>query len=556
MEYVLTTNELNAAYAADAYARVHGASVLTTTYGVGELSAINGVMGSKAERVGSVFHLVGEPGLRLQHTGRVVHHTLGKHLHPELAPFKKISESACCISLRVTDPGSLPRELDTVIEVALRERQPCYILVPKDVGIMKIPASALKAYDSMFQRQIPRCEIKSICHAKSVESELEGGVQAVAKRLQKATTVAVLVSYMVNRLGLEKETQALIEKLGCPFFTTAMDKGVLSEHHPQFGGMYKGKLSSAGVLAVVESADCVLDIGGVLYDDLSTGFGTAKLLKERVVTLDAAASAICLGDVSERAVQNLRLSYHGVFLGDAIEALMRCDLGSHAPAGGIADPGRWPALEAGARDDGISYSAIMSAFQDTLQDGDTFVVEVGTISGLMSNIRLAGGVTMISQTLWGSIGACTPMVLGVELANGGTNHAGRTLLVTGDGAHLMTANEIGTFGRVGAKPIIVVINNGVYGVEEFLERNERRVYNELTGWEYAEAAKAMLGKAADDWLVEVVSTNGALVDALDRARREDKAAYIEARMTELLLDPMSTADLSIMYFDMAPPVSP
>ena len=94
MEYVLTTNELNAAYAADAYARVHGASVMTTTYGVGELSAINGVMGSKAERVGSVFHMVGEPGLRLQHTGRVVHHTLGKHLHPELAPFKKISESA------------------------------------------------------------------------------------------------------------------------------------------------------------------------------------------------------------------------------------------------------------------------------------------------------------------------------------------------------------------------------------------------------------------------------------------------------------------------------
>ena len=168
--------------------------------------------------------------------------------------------------------------------------------------------------------------------------------------------------------------------------------------------------------------------------------------------------------MSERAVQNLRLSYHGVFLGDAIEALMRCDLGSHAPAGGIADPGRWPALEAGARDDGISYSAIMSAFQDTLQDGDTFVVEVGTISGLMSNIRLADGVTMISQTLWGSIGACTPMVLGVELANRG-HAAGRTLLVTGDGAHLMTANEIGTFGRVGAKPIIVVINKRRRSVE-------------------------------------------------------------------------------------------
>ena len=58
MDYVLTSNELNAGYAADAYARIHGSSILTTTYGVGELSAANAVMGAKAERVGAVFHLV------------------------------------------------------------------------------------------------------------------------------------------------------------------------------------------------------------------------------------------------------------------------------------------------------------------------------------------------------------------------------------------------------------------------------------------------------------------------------------------------------------------
>ena len=40
-------NELNAAYAADGYARVRGAAMLATTYGVGELSALNGVMGER-----------------------------------------------------------------------------------------------------------------------------------------------------------------------------------------------------------------------------------------------------------------------------------------------------------------------------------------------------------------------------------------------------------------------------------------------------------------------------------------------------------------------------
>jgi hypothetical protein len=54
-----TCNELNGAYAADGYARIksHPAALLTT-YGVGELSAMNGVAGAYAEQAGMI-HLVG-----------------------------------------------------------------------------------------------------------------------------------------------------------------------------------------------------------------------------------------------------------------------------------------------------------------------------------------------------------------------------------------------------------------------------------------------------------------------------------------------------------------
>src|SRR6202012_3003878 len=76
VKWVGCSNELNASYAADGYARIRGAAMLATTYGVGELSAINGVMGAKAER-SLVFHLVGMPSFQNQRVRKIAHHTLG-----------------------------------------------------------------------------------------------------------------------------------------------------------------------------------------------------------------------------------------------------------------------------------------------------------------------------------------------------------------------------------------------------------------------------------------------------------------------------------------------
>ncbi|KAL5377123.1 Pyruvate decarboxylase isozyme 2 [Paraphaeosphaeria minitans] len=60
LSWVGNQNELNAAYAADGYARVKGVpGCLVTTHGVGELSALNGVAGSMAEHV-PVVHVVGQ----------------------------------------------------------------------------------------------------------------------------------------------------------------------------------------------------------------------------------------------------------------------------------------------------------------------------------------------------------------------------------------------------------------------------------------------------------------------------------------------------------------
>src|SRR5699024_2181402 len=76
MAWVGNRNELNAAYAADASARLIGIAALATTYGVGERSAINGIAGSCAEHV-PVVKITGAPTTKVMEEGLYVHHTLG-----------------------------------------------------------------------------------------------------------------------------------------------------------------------------------------------------------------------------------------------------------------------------------------------------------------------------------------------------------------------------------------------------------------------------------------------------------------------------------------------
>lgn len=65
LRWVRNCNELNAAYAADGYARNNGLGTLVTTFVVGELSAANGIAGAYAEKA-PVVHVVCTPSRALQ----------------------------------------------------------------------------------------------------------------------------------------------------------------------------------------------------------------------------------------------------------------------------------------------------------------------------------------------------------------------------------------------------------------------------------------------------------------------------------------------------------
>ena len=71
----------------------------------------------------------------------------------------------------------------------------------------------------------------------------------------------------------------------------------------------------------------------------------------------------------------------------------------------------------------------------------------------------------------------------------------------------LTANEMGTFYRYGAKPIFLVVNNGGFHAERVTNRFPDQEYNDLAKWNFADIPAAM---GCKDWFTARVSTLGEL----------------------------------------------
>jgi indolepyruvate decarboxylase len=483
IRWIGCSNELDAAYAADGYARVRGCSMLCTTYAVGELSALNGVMGAKAER-SCVFHLVGMPTMRKQRVGQIVHHTLGDGVFQN---FANISAQAACVRAVIT-PDNCVHEMERLIATARAESRPAYILVASDYAITPVTASAASAYPK-----------------PASGPDLAKAVAAITERIEAARSVAVLPACTISRFKLQRNVQALIEALGCPFAVTSMEKGVLSEAHPQFAGMYLGAGSSPSVLEAVEAADLVIDTGGVSFNEINTGAYSSQLSPAKLVTIN---------------IDHVRIGeriFNPVRMGDVLDGLATAVKKNFRYS---APPREAPAKPGGKPGDPITAATLYPRYRDFFKPRDLIVLESGSSNSGTYPLPLPDGAEVQGAPLWGSIGWATGAALGAALAD----PSRRTILITGEGSHQMTATAIGTMGRYGLKPIIFVLNNEGYMVERALEADPNWVYNDLAPWNY-HALPAALG--CRDWFTAKVTTLGELDAAMDRAAKGDSACYIE-----------------------------
>jgi indolepyruvate decarboxylase len=493
MRWVGSCNELNAAYSADGYARIHGLAAVSTTYGVGELSAMNGIAGAYAEYL-PLFHLVGMPASGVQAARKPVHHTLG---NGEFDIFYNMAAPTVCARTIMT-PENCVAETERLIAAALHHRRPVYMAFPSDYAVTPVIGSP-----------------KSVNELASNMETLKAAVDAIVAALSSAKTACIVPGILVSRAGLAKEAQAVVEASNLPFATMFMDKCVLDESHPNYMGMYDGKLMNEEVRAFVEGSDCVLGIGAVLTD-FNSGSFTAQIDRSKSI------------NILHNAVRVGAAFYNDIHMKDVLTALVkqvcRKDLKAPKPEG-LGEP-------KGDPDGKITADYLYPRWQQMLRPNDILVAETGTSSMGLGFAHMPKGSTFQNQTLWGSIGWATPAAFGAAMAAPDR----RTILVTGEGSHQLTAQEVSQFHRFGLKPIIFVLNNDGYLIERLLCKDPETYYNDLAKWHYSKLPEAL---GCDGWFTARVTTCGELDAAIAKAEAADTGAYIEVVTERYAASPLA-----------------
>lgn len=496
LRWIGTSGELNAAYAADGYARVKGFAALATAFGVGELSALCGIAGSYTEHL-PVFHLVGIPNTKTQREHRIVHHTLG---NGEFDLFVKMTQPAVCASSILT-PENTVAEMERLVTAAVTHRRPVYLAIPADYANAPLPEGTAPLSHSAAPASDP--------------GTLAEAVDAIAEKLARAGTAAILAGYLIPRLGCTNEALALVEATGLPFATMFMDKTALDETHPQYIGMYDGRIMNPEIRDFIEGCDCVLNLGA-LWSDLNTGAYTANLDPARMIGL------------MHHHVRVGRALFRQVEMRDILTALAQKVSQKQVPAPkvhGLGEPRGLPG-------DKITPDYLYPRWEKFFRPGDLVIAETGTVSMGLAFALMPKGSVLHNQTLWCSIGWATPAALGAALAS----PERRTILITGEGAHQITVQEVGQFCRYGVKPIIFCLNNQGYLIERLLCKDPMSPYNDLAPWNYHQLP-GVLG--CTDWFTARVATNAELDAAMARAETCGTGAYIEVMTDKMAGSPMA-----------------
>ncbi|EBB5939382.1 alpha-keto acid decarboxylase family protein [Salmonella enterica] len=485
LRWVGCANELNAAYAADGYARMSGAGALLTTFGVGELSAINGIAGSYAEYV-PVLHIVGAPCSAAQQRGELMHHTLGDG---DFRHFYRMSQ-AISVASSILDEQNACFEIDRVLGEMLAARRPGYIMLPADVA---------------KKTAIPPTEALAL-PVHEAQSGVETAFRYHARQcLMNSRRIALLAAFLAGRFGLRPLLQRWMAETPIAHATLLMGKGLFDEQHPNFVGTYSAGASSKEVRQAIEDADRVICVGTRFVDTLTAGF-TQQLPAERTLEIQPYASRI--GETwfnlpMAQAVSTLR------------ELCLECAF-APPPTRSAGQPVR---IDKGE----LTQESFWQTLQQYLKPGDILLVDQGTAAFGAAALSLPDGAEVVVQPLWGSIGYSLPAAFGAQTACPDR----RVILIIGDGAAQLTIQEMGSMLRDGQAPVILLLNNDGYTVERAIHGAAQR-YNDIASWNWTQIPSALnAAQQAECWRVTQAIQ---LAEVLERLVRPQRLSFIEVML--------------------------
>jgi len=486
VKFIGTCNELNAAYAADGYARIQGIGAFASTFGVGELSALNGVAGAFAERV-PVVVITGSPANINFRARTLLHHTLGDYQIP-----MKMYEKITIASTQLFSGETAPAEIDRVLSKCISHQRPVYISIPSDVVMMKCS---------------PPIKFDFPKPPQSDKNALDEAISETLEMFNHAQKPVVIGGVELIRLKLQNEFAGFLAKTGFPFVTMMLSKTLLSEHHHQFIGLFEGDRSRTYVSNRMESADCVLQLGDMMTD-FNTGGFTINLDNAKTISANRH-----LVKIKNHYFDNVSLKDFILGLTEKLSFRNAETLDIQSASQGCVH--RHTALFRTEPQNPLTIKRFFDRISHFIEENSIIIAETGVSLFSAAEMLMPEGATYIGQTFYGSIGYTVGATLGACLAA----PERRTILFIGDGSFQVTGQELSTMIRNHLNPIIFLINNDGYTIERVITDHS---YNDIQPWKYHKLVDIFGGGLGFD-----VFTEGELELALDKAAKTDDLVFIE-----------------------------
>jgi indolepyruvate decarboxylase len=500
LKIITLSHEPGVGFAADGYARSTGRiGTICVTYGAGGHNMVNPVAGSFSERV-PILIISGGPGEEERKLGVLIHHQ-AKEIESQLHIYREVT----CAAKLINDPLRAAEEIDEVIRAIWLNQQPGYLEIHRDMVEREI--SVPKKIVS-WNGELP--------YPQSDRHKLDEAVRDTAARLNRVQRPLVLIGIEAYRFKLAKEIVKLIEKLGVPCCTSVLAKGAFPMNHPLYMGVYVGAISPPAIRRRVEQADLIVGLGMLLTDIEMGGSQPPEALLHRAIW----------------AVENrVNVSFHtytDVTLRDFVHGLMRAELKRHREKIAYSDNLAKPSTDTNHR---VRVADVLREINHFLARQKKFMVVAESGDSLFGGIdvKVGNDGLYLAQGFYASMGFAVPGALGAQIGTGL-----RPLVITGDGGFQMTGVEIAHAPRYRLNPIVVLLNNGGWGI--FRPIAQRQDLLALPSWRYAELARLWGGNG---FLVETV---GQLRHALEQAAKSPAFAIIE-----VMIGPRDLSPITLKY---------
>jgi indolepyruvate decarboxylase len=500
LDIVTFSHEPAVGFAADGYARsTRRLGVVCVTYGAGGHNVVNPVAGAYAERV-PLLVVSGGPG-EAESKLAGVHHQV-KDVEAQCRIFSEVT----CTARILRHPDLAAEEVHETVRKILTEHRPGYLEIHRDVVDAVIPVPRhIQEWDGSFPR--PASDPRKLAEA----------VADAAERLRAAKRPILIGGVELFREGAERGFLELAERLGAPVVTTILAKGVFPMDHPLHMGIHIGPLSAAPIQKRVREADLVLSLGNELTD-MNLGAARPQVRRERSVWAVGGRVNVSFHTYTEVQLRDFVLRLAQEKLPRLRETVAYHDNLKHTPLRkGRATP--------------LSINDLLVEVNEFLASARGRGYDVFAESGDMLfgglELRLRRGGMYFAQGYYASMGFAVPAAMGAEIGTGR-----RPLVMCGDGGFQMTGAEISFAPRRGLAPIVVLVNNGGWGI--FRPVTPRKDLLEIPPWPYAELAQAWGGVGIR------VQTRAELRDALRAAHEVREFVIVECIVPPTDISPVSS----------------